>query len=497
MFLQQSRDQLLQLLTDDTSSDSENVIVIVKALQKSLHFEKEMTGRFERDYGSSVANTTIDPSMDHYDNDMEYDEDGEPIDPKSAQGIKLRYARERARKKSMANKTGTVALSPSNDRTEDALLPINGMLSASFDNFMEPYVSLERQNMEEQLASTVADTEIDTRGDLPVFTSSVKLFVYMKNSINRCSMLTTGRTFFDLYKAYKNALSLYCKCLTNKMPQPYVQSSGLGAINLGGGGNPNPNPSRATATYKIPPEGEVTVAYVIDTCEYCVDTIEALEELIKDKIDETYKESIDFEDAQDELQDVTSTGLRVLVSGLENRCGPFFKELSNTSWGSVEDVGEESNYVRGMTNVIVPFFTSCQKTLPSSYYRMCCDKFAKLFTESCWNHIVRVKRFSEMATQQLLLDLYSLRKLVMSLPSIGGGIAPSSFTAVVTKEFARIELLLKLVGTPIELLVDVMKQQWTDCTLKDLQLVMGLKGLKRAQQTELLYAFGEGGGGGS
>ena len=368
------------------------------------------------------------------------------------------------------------------------------MLSGCFDNFMAPYVALERQNMPEQLSTTAADATIDTRGELPVFTSSVNLFVYMKNSINRCAMLTTGQTFFNLYKEYKLALNIYCKCLTQKMPQPFVAtSSALGNLsnlsNLGGGQSANPAPSRAQATYRIPPEGETTVCFVIDTCEYCVDTIEALGELIKGRIDETYKESIDFEDSQDELQDVTSAGLRVLVSGLESKCEPFFKELAYTNWGSLEDVGEESKYVRGMTTTIEPFFTACQKTLPSSYYRNFCDKFAKGFTETTWNHVVRVKKFSDMATVQLILDINALKGLLLTLPKIGGGIAPSSYTTHVSKEFAKIEMLLKLVGTPSEILVEMIKQQWPDCKLKDLQLVMQLKGLKKAQQNELMDSF--------
>ena len=77
----------------------------------------------------------------------------------------------------------------------------------------------------------------------------------------------------------------------------------------------------------------------------------------------------------------------------------------------------------------------------------------------------------------------------MKLPALGNTPAPASYTTHVTAEFAKIELLLKLVGTPTPILVDVMKQQWVGCTLKDLQLVMQLKGLKRAQQTELLYSF--------
>lgn len=68
-------------LEDTDSPDSENVIVIVKALQKSLLFEREMTAKFEREYGSSVASTTVDKAAT-YDDGMEYDKDGNEVDPR-------------------------------------------------------------------------------------------------------------------------------------------------------------------------------------------------------------------------------------------------------------------------------------------------------------------------------------------------------------------------------------------------------------------------------
>ena len=61
-FLQMTFEGIKAKLEDVDSPDSENVIVIVKALQKSLLFEREMTAKFEREYGSSVRNTTMDSS---------------------------------------------------------------------------------------------------------------------------------------------------------------------------------------------------------------------------------------------------------------------------------------------------------------------------------------------------------------------------------------------------------------------------------------------------
>lgn len=83
-----------------------------------------------------------------------------------------------------------------------------------------------------------------------------------------------------------------------------------------------------------------------------------------------------------------------------------------------------------------------------------------------------------------------VNSLLLSLPTLAGGVAPNMYVRDVTKDMGNIELLLKLVGTPVEMLVEVFRQQKPDGTLKDLSQIMTMKGLKRPQQTELLEAFG-------
>jgi len=282
-----------------------------------------MTARFERDYGSSVANTTVDPEA-KYDNSMEYDEDGNQVDPRSAPGIKLRYARERAKQKAITAKTG----GGDSGKEEHALLPLVGMMSGVFLPFMGPYVLLEKQNLEEIIQKAVSDKTTDQRGDIPVFTSAVNFFVYIKNSFRRCTQLTTGVVLFNLHKEYKAALAKFAKMLLDKMPSPHV--SVMAGLNTMGQDKAPPNPR--TSVYRIPPGEEETICLVVDTCEYCVDTVEALEELITERLNESFKSNVDLMDSQDEFNDVTSIGLRILVSGLDSRIEPYFKELYSTNW---------------------------------------------------------------------------------------------------------------------------------------------------------------------
>ena len=85
---------------------------------------------------------------------------------------------------------------------------------------MAPYISLERRNLAEMMQKLINEESVDRDGALPVLSSSVNMFVYIKNSVKRCTALATGQTFFDLHKVFKEALRQYADQLQAKFPPP-------------------------------------------------------------------------------------------------------------------------------------------------------------------------------------------------------------------------------------------------------------------------------------
>jgi vacuolar protein sorting-associated protein 53 len=120
--------------------------------------------------------------------------------------------------------------------------------------------------------------------------------------------------------------------------------------------------------------------------------------------------------------------------------------------------------------------------------------------------VIRLKIISEPGSQQLLLDVYNLKTLLLKLPVLekasssshesrksaatGTTIAPAMYTKMVQKQFKKIELLLKMCATPTNLLVAVFKDQWPGGSASDFQQVLSLKGMKRAEQATMLEKFG-------
>jgi hypothetical protein len=270
-FLAVTRSHLLAVLSSG-DPEVENVTLLLKALQKTLVFEKEMQVKFEG--GADVVTSAI----------AALDERGQFVDPKSAAGIKRRHELERAAKK-RADAAGDGGLGAASPEAGESHVPkISNLLSSVYDPFMGPYISLERKNLEEMMTKYLEEEQVGQDGALPVYTSSVQMFGYFKGSIKRCTALTAGKTFFDLQKEFKASLSKYGSVLRGK----------LGA--------------RAA---------EKELCYVANTAEYAAETIPQLEELIKAKIDEAYKGQVDLTPEQDGFYEVRPCiGARVVPAYL-------------------------------------------------------------------------------------------------------------------------------------------------------------------------------------
>ena len=65
-----------------------------------------------------------------------------------------------------------------------------------------------------------------------------------------------------------------------------------------------------------------------------------------------------------------------------------------------------------------------------------------------------------------------------------------TFAKLVNARIAHIEMVLKLIATPEEMLLERFKIMWPDGQSLDLQTIMNLKDMKRQEQQKCLEAFG-------
>ena len=375
--------------------DASNATILLKTLQKTIIFEKDVSSALQREYGVLFR------------------------DEKDAEkAIKLSPSKKNDTK-NIENHPDTNVEDGRAPSCQEPVDPLLGIASSAFDKYMRPYIALEEKSMDEQLVSALEDRTVDTRGNHPVFISSTKLFVYIKGSITRCTALTKGNTFFLLHKAFRDSLCKYSQVLSSKLPTPLPQKS-VGPLNMppvpfANKQHQDTNPSQ-TASYRVPLGEEITVCHVIGTCEYCAETVEALEDLIKDIVDEQFKSKIDMMGTQEgeacflyvaifvihsvalsilfdlalAFHDITAKSIRILVSGMESRLEDPLKTMTLVNWAVFAEVGEESDYVRDIHKEIQPFVSTARDLIPKSYFQSFCDKFAYSFTAIYYDNLVRL-----------------------------------------------------------------------------------------------------------
>ena len=463
-FVAATRDMFLEILSSG-GEETRAVAVVLKALQKSLVFEKEAQARF--------------------------DERGRAVD-------------EHAYESWPAGKAV-------------AETAVAGALSGVFDPFMDPYVQLEKSNMDDMMAKVTAEEAVDRDGALPVLSSSVHMFAYVKTSVRRCTALTTGQTFFKLYGAFCECLRGYAARLSGLVEiedagkSPTAAKAETKGARLmrefrgARGSSPEPGAETDGAASGIIRDCEAA-CYALNTAEYCAETVGQLGDIVRGKIDAPYADRVDLEPVADAFHDVIAKAVTRLVASLERALEPALRGFSAIAWGAVEEVDEESPYVRLLANGVRSVVPLVRGLLGRLYFRNFCDKFVASFLPTFHDRVRGAKKISEMGTHQLLLDLHSVKPALLQLPNArklpedggddkaggddGGAPPPPAYVKFVTARLGDVERLLKLVGTPDDMLVERFKIMWPDGTADDLAAVMALKDVKKADRDHLMGTFG-------
>ncbi|TMW56723.1 hypothetical protein Poli38472_006733 [Pythium oligandrum] len=454
--------------------DEMDVTLLLKALQRTLMFERDVADRFEGSSSNGVEN------------EDEFDDNGQLIDPHSAEGIKRRHRRKKREAERKALEAEMEKRGELFGGQDDTLPTLRGIISKSFDPFMTSYVSLERKNMEQMIHEVMSQEIVDRNGQLPVFSSSVNMFAYIRNSVKRCLALANGQTFFNLHLEFKRCFQLYSHRLLAKMPSQQMIAAG---------------DSQGAFKVKLGDKQEEELCFIINTAEYCAETLPSLEEVIRAKIDKAFSDSIELSQEIDTFHDVGAAAMKCIVAGLDTMLEEELNTIPRTNWQTWEAVGDESMYVTQIGEKLRAFVPVLRQMLSSLYFTNFCDKFAASCVPKLLQAVLKCRRVNDVATQQLLLDVYALKTLFLQLPIIGNEthsssssssttMIPARYTKFVTQEMAKVENVLKLIGTPNDMLAESFKIMWPEGTPDDFQSIMNVKGVKKSDQLAYLETLG-------
>lgn len=279
--------------------------------------------------------------------------------------------------------------------------------SQAISEAFEPYMSLWVESQDKQLATLIpkyrqqplrnTEEEFSPQAVIP---SSTELFHFYRLTLGQCAKLSTGSRLAELSATFAKYLDQY-----GQQVLYYFLSERSGAQG---------------------PSVEEAIL-ILNTADYCYVTCNQLEEKIKGRIDEEFKEKVDLQSQADAFMGIASATVRVLVRKVELACEPTWREMRNTPWSKLESVGDQSSYVAELLRHVKETSAEILKSLHKQQYaRAFCDNLVDLMANAYIVNIIQSKPISEVGAEQMLLDSYVLKKGFTELPILNeeAGVAP-------------------------------------------------------------------------
>jgi vacuolar protein sorting-associated protein 53 len=362
-----------------------------------------------------------------------------------------------------------------------ARLAQGGIISSVFDNFMQPYVLLEKRTLESTVQGLMEqdganqDDATDKERAHVIYDSAGRLFEAIRLSMKRCLALTCGAPFLLLSNEYAGSTQIYATALRSRCPT--LTENAASAIS-GKGVKGAPPASTMTVAE------EVLACRVINTAEYCAEVIPKLEGQIKQKIHMTLAKDVDMSSQSDIFFDVVAFAIDELVAGLLGRTDASLKAMKKMPWGTFAAVGDDSPYVGMLRTVLMECVPRIRHALSPLWFKNFCTHFSTEFLDQFLKTIMTQKKICPVGAEQLLLDTNSLKSLITQIHHIGMSVTdpkrqespiPGPYTTVVGGRFKHIEVVLKLVCIEEEQFEEMFAIMWPEGEVSDMQAILELK----------------------
>lgn len=340
----------------------------------------------------------------------------------------------------------------------------------------EPYMTLWVESQDKQLAQLIPKyrqesirKEDEEFAATTVISSSTELFHFYRLALAQCAKLSTGSRLLELSRTFGKYLDTYGQQV---LLHYLLEQAGPRGPSL-----------------------EATIT-VLNTADYCYNTINQLEEKIRGSVDDELKSEVDLQSQADNFIGIANSAIRILVKGVEQDLDLVWREMRNYPWSRLETVVDQSSYVTEMIRIMQDGAKDRLRYLHKvQYFRSFCDNLVEGIVMAYCSNVFQCKPVSEVGAEQMLLDSYAVKKGLLELPTLLAepGTQPAAlFIKRATQATAKMDSLLKTLQvrpSPPEALVQAYLIHIGDRSESNFKKILELKGIRKSEQRSLTDLF--------
>ncbi|KAL0303081.1 UNVERIFIED_CONTAM: Vacuolar protein sorting-associated protein 53 A [Sesamum radiatum] len=365
-----------------------SVLQVDEALQRTLEFEEELAEKFGGGSRSKESGTDIGEDMVDNNNQTVSD-------------IRKKYE-----KKLAANHGRHVfcflvtVMRFLNYKLCSSLCQFNfrGIISSCFEAYLTVYVELEEKTLMEHLEKLVQEEtwEIEEGSQTNVLSSSMqtsdkdeRLICYIVNTAEYCH----------------KTLVFHCRLRPLLLNSFLLQECGVLYL---------------TKLYSFV---RYQVNHILGV------GLGELAENVSKIVDPQFADRIDMSEVQDEFSAVITKALITLVHGIETKFDTEMAAMTRVPWGTLESVGDQSEYVNGINTILTASIPVLGRLLSPIYFQFFLDK--------------------------MLLDTQAVKTILLEIPSLAKQTsAAAAYSKFVSREMSKAEALLKVILSPVDSVAD-------------------------------------------
>ena len=509
-----------------SQQNSDDAQVLLMALRRTLEFEAELDETFGN--GEKRSSSSSSTSSDATNAKGVSLQEGETsLDGETASAVRERAERERKQRDLNANNRGRMM--PMDSAASAAMnITFRGAISGAFEGHLQSYVDLEKRQMLDGIergtktetwgsadyeagggggdgaqagtgasdsgapsgskstsSSNAGPTSTTNKSD-KILISSGDMFMNIKKVFKRCANLARGQTLFDMFIAFQAVLETYAFKLNERAERA---ASAIA----------NPRNSEQVKMNEIK-----VLVLIVNTAEYCAETILPLAESTRRALDPSFREKIDGSSSEDAFQSCIAKTLNTLVRSVTLKTG-VSTEVLRVNWGTIETVGDHSKFVETCATTFLNASKIVRANASSeNHFRFFCEKFAASVSRELRATLLRVKKFSMVGCQQALLDANAIKSQLLEIPLVvsgGGGGSSSassstnatnyarSFRRTVEREFSRIDAVLKCVLNPEDSIAESLRAMDPKATRSEFTRICEARGMRKADIARFVEQF--------
>jgi vacuolar protein sorting-associated protein 53 len=265
--------------------------------------------------------------------------------------------------------------------SSDAVV-FNQPISDAFEPYLSVWVDAQDkylQSMIQKCRQQPPRAQDEDFSSQQVVPSSTELFNFYRHALAQCAKLSTGQHLANLSRVFARYLDQYAQ----QVLLFYISERPTSGT-----------PSRT-------PTVEDTIL-VLNTADYCYNTCNALEEKIKSRVDDPFKDSVDLQSQADTFMGIISAAVRGLVRRVEVDLEPCWREMRNIAWGKIDTCADQSSFVGDLQRRIKDKSADILSMLHKPpYARAFADNLVELLANTYVANIAQCRPISEGGAEQV------------------------------------------------------------------------------------------------